>query len=878
MAHAGQAPQECRLAGTPVRVAHGVAGRLTGTSVRMAPCRAGCLVTPKEPAAEPVQVRQSERVRQAQAEKADKAKHEEEALDMALLEEEEEEEEETGYEEVACEVCGSTENAENMLLCDTCDQGYHMACLTPPMVEIPKDQWHCATCLKELLCEMCGGLGTMRYCKCGTRFHEECTAASGSTVCGLCETGRVQVTEIIGCRANRAAHELLKDDAKADVEEDGTGGGALHETQYYVKWDGLSYRRCTWILKSTAMRLARHKVAAFHRKNQGAATVASTVPVDWSIEERALQRRKIEGSGRREVYVKWRGLDYSYCTWEAEAEVDKVVLQALLEWEKQQKAADTDRKPRAQRKSLPSAFPWKTPPAIVNNCGSLHTHQLEGLNWLMSMMSAGKSAMLADEMGLGKTIQTATMLACAYKFGTSAPPYLVVVPLSTVPAWGREMRTWAPELDVVTYVGDAPSREVIRNHEFNYINGSGAKGQRPRPRFQALITSYEIALQDTKLLRRYEWGSLVVDEGHRLKAGVESKLSQALSSLKSDFRLLLTGTPLQNNLSELINLLRFLDKKQAAAIEKKMGITLDIEEEEEDDADVEMLDSNGDPLTDPQKEAHRAEERARKMKAKVDEASEQLNNEVVENLHQQLEYCMLRRLKVDVLGEMPPKLVRRLPCRLSTFQRQIYCDVLARNYKALASTSLKGQTASMSLMNIFKQLQKVVNHPYLIPNQEPDQKDYDSHEAWQLLAAASGKLQVLEKLLPALRARGHRTLIFSQMTRMLDIVEDFMDGLDESKEDVREHPLYYRLDGSTPTAERQRLIDDFNRPTCLVPFFLISTRAGSLGINLYGINPHILSVRHPGLTPPPPPLPGPRRDAGTSKGVISGLGEGMTQQ
>ena len=198
----------------------------------------------------------------------------------------------------------------------------------------------------------------------------------------------------------------------------------------------------------------------------------------------------------------------------------------------------------------------------------LHPYQLEGINWLRYSWANGTDTILADEMGLGKTIQTATFLYSLFKEGHCPGPFLISVPLSTLINWEREFELWAPDFYCVTYVGDKESRALIRENELTFhedglSKGFGAKGVQKLKtnavKFNVLITSYELVSIDNTCLSSIDWKILVVDEAHRLKSN-QSKFFKYLASYNIDYKLLLTGTPLQNNLDELFHLLNFLCK------------------------------------------------------------------------------------------------------------------------------------------------------------------------------------------------------------------------------------------------------------------------------------------------------------------------------
>lgn len=417
------------------------------------------------------------------------------------------------------------------------------------------------------------------------------------------------------------------------------------------------------------------------------------------------------------------------------------------------------------------------PPFVYETGMQLHPYQLEGINWLRYSWGQGIDTILADEMGLGKTIQTVTFLNSLFKEGHSKGPFLVSVPLSTIINWEREFELWAPDLYCITYVGDKDSRSVIRENELTYDDGAN-RGGRPskiksQVKFNVLLTSYELISIDATCLGSIEWAVLVVDEAHRLKSN-QSKFFRLLASYNINYKLLLTGTPLQNNLEELFHLLNFLNKDKFNDLAAFQNEFADVSKEEQ-----------------------------------------------VKRLHEMLGPHMLRRLKADVLKNMPTKSEFIVRVELSPMQKKYYKYILTRNYEALNPKS-GGQT--VSLLNVMMDLKKCCNHPYLFPvaAEEAPISPHGNYET-QALIKASGKLVLLSKMLKQLKEGGHRVLIFSQMTKMLDILEDYLEG---------EGYKYERIDGGITGTIRQEAIDRFNAPGAQQFVFLLSTRAGGLGINL----------------------------------------------
>ena len=411
----------------------------------------------------------------------------------------------------------------------------------------------------------------------------------------------------------------------------------------------------------------------------------------------------------------------------------------------------------------------KQPEGMVG--GQLMSYQLEGLNWLYYQWFQQKNAILADEMGLGKTIQVIGFITALNQIH-GCWPFLIVVPNSTCPNWRRECKKWAPSLRVVTYYGSAEARRFSAKFELFPNNAKDL-------RCHVVVTSYDAA-QDEQFrttFRSVKWAGLVVDEGQRLKND-KNILYGSLNALKAPFKVLLTGTPLQNNARELFNLLQFLDP------------TIDAAEMEAEYAT--------------------------------------LTKENLAQLHSQLQGMFLRRTKAEVLKFLPSMAQIILPVTMSVLQKRVYKTILEQNPELMRS--IVGTKKNLNpkeranLNNILMQLRKCLAHPFVYSRSiEEVSSDTDPAQSYRRLVDASSKLQLLEIMLPKLQERGHRVLIFSQFLNMLDIVEDFLAGLGF---------FYNRLDGNMGSLEKQKRIDAFNAPDSNLFAFLLSTRAGGVGINL----------------------------------------------
>uniref|UniRef100_A0A8C6KJ14 SNF2 related chromatin remodeling ATPase 5 n=1 Tax=Nothobranchius furzeri TaxID=105023 RepID=A0A8C6KJ14_NOTFU len=391
--------------------------------------------------------------------------------------------------------------------------------------------------------------------------------------------------------------------------------------------------------------------------------------------------------------------------------------------------------------------------------GKMRDYQVRGLNWLISLYENGINGILADEMGLGKTLQTIALLGYMKHYRNIPGPHMVLVPKSTLYNWMNEFKRWVPSLRAVCLIGD-------RNQRTALIRDVLLPGE-----WDVCVTSYEMLIIEKAVFKKFNWRYLVIDEAHRIK-NEKSKLSEIVREFKTTNRLLLTGTPLQNNLHELWALLNFL--------------LPDVFNSSEDfDSWFDTNNCLGD-------------------------------QKLVERLHTVLRPFLLRRIKADVEKTLLPKKEMKIYVGLSKMQREWYTRILMKDIDILNSA---GKMDKMRLLNILMQLRKCCNHPYLFDGAEPGPPyTTDLH-----LVVNGGKMVVLDKLLPKIKEQGSRVLIFSQMTRVLDILEDYC---------MWKNYEYCRLDGQTPHEERQISINAYNEPNSTKFIFMLSTRAGGLGINL----------------------------------------------
>ncbi|KAJ8766328.1 hypothetical protein K2173_022387 [Erythroxylum novogranatense] len=405
-------------------------------------------------------------------------------------------------------------------------------------------------------------------------------------------------------------------------------------------------------------------------------------------------------------------------------------------------------------------------PSILQG-GQLRPYQLEGLQWMLSLFNNNLNGILADEMGLGKTIQTISLIAYLKEKKGVSGPHLIVAPKAVLPNWINEFSTWVPEDEImaILYDGRLDERKAIREQ----ISKEG--------KFDVLITHYDLIMRDKAFLKKIHWHYLIVDEGHRLK-NHESALARTIDSgYKIQRRLLLTGTPIQNSLQELWSLLNFLLPNIFNSVQNF-----------EEWFNAPFADRGDVSLTE----------------------EEQLL--VIRRLHQVIRPFILRRKKDEVEKYLPGKSQVILKCDMSAWQKVYYQQVTEMGQVGLHTGSGK----SKSLQNLSMQLRKCCNHPYLFVG------DYNMWQKEEIIRA-SGKFELLDRLLPKLCATGHRVLLFSQMTRLMDILEIYLQ---------LNYYKYLRLDGSTKTEERGALLKAFNAPDSPYFMFLLSTRAGGLGLNL----------------------------------------------
>ncbi|CAN1308957.1 ATP-dependent helicase BRM [Linum perenne] len=414
--------------------------------------------------------------------------------------------------------------------------------------------------------------------------------------------------------------------------------------------------------------------------------------------------------------------------------------------------------------------------------GTLRDYQLVGLQWMLSLYNNKLNGILADEMGLGKTVQVMALIAHLMEFKGNYGPHLIIVPNAVLVNWKSEFHTWLPSASCIFYVGTKDQRAKLFSQEVCAM------------KFNVLVTTYEFIMFDRSKLSKVDWKYIVIDEAQRMKDR-ESVLARDLDRYRCQRRLLLTGTPLQNDLKELWSLLNLLlpevfDNRKA------------------------FHDWFSKPF---QKEgSHEGEDDWLETEKKVI---------IIHRLHQILEPFMLRRRVEDVEGSLPPKVSIVLRCRMSAFQSAIYDWIKSTGTLRVdpEDEKLKLQRNPLYQAKVYRplnnrcmELRKTCNHPLLnYPYFNDISKDF--------LVRSCGKFWILDRILMKLHRTDHRVLLFSTMTKLLDMMEEYLQW---------RRLVYRRIDGTTSLEDRETAIVDFNSPNSDCFIFLLSIRAAGRGLNL----------------------------------------------
>lgn len=541
---------------------------------------------------------------------------------------------------------------------------------------------------------------------------------------------------------------------------------------FLVKWRDLSYLHCSWetldnLLKLEGKKIYKKVERCYNQENGEIHNIEEKglVNKDYMTLQSILSK---ESRNVKYFLCKWKSLSYGDVTWESEQDLvqfkDKISeFENRKELVKNSKSVEW----RPTEEQLKLGFEC----IRKYNGNELRPYQIEGSTFLLLNWYVNRSSILADEMGLGKTIQAIAFLRQLQTYECKGP-HLIIVPLSTMSNWIKELEKWS-NFRVLVYTGDSKSRGII--HEYCW------QDKNKIPLFDICLTTTNMCSISVEKFVSIDWNVMIVDEGHCLK-GVNSKTRKTLMRFNTNYKILLTGTPVQNEIIELWQLLNFLDPVEFETYElfvQRFGELKDVEE--------------------------------------------------LNKFQLVLKDYLLRRMKIDVEKSLKPKQETIIEVELTSYQKKYYRAIYERNYSYLIQEDKKQR---VSLKNIMMQLRKCCNHVFLlndVENRLQEEKEIDpSKESYlsdsmNLLIESSGKIILLDKLLPKLLSQNHKVLLFSQMIRMLDIIQDFL---------AYRNYTFVRLDGTMSNEEREESISKFNNQDNKIFVFLMSTKAGGLGINL----------------------------------------------
>ncbi|KAI3653212.1 hypothetical protein MP228_002637 [Amoeboaphelidium protococcarum] len=469
-------------------------------------------------------------------------------------------------------------------------------------------------------------------------------------------------------------------------------------------------------------------------------------------------------------------------------------------------------------------------PVQIN--AQLRRYQQDGLNWLYFLNKYNLHGILCDDMGLGKTLQTICILASDHHHRSVEQrgrlPSLVICPTSVTGHWKNEILRFTQNLKPVIYYGTSAYRRDLMDSISQY---------------DILIISYEMARNDIDLLTRIQFNYCVLDEGHIIK-NAKSKTTMSIKQLRADHRLILSGTPVQNNVLELWSLFDFL-----------MPGFLGSEEQFRDKYAKPILAMKSFSMShfDDDGKASKSSAKRSKKRASTDDKVEERGILALESLHKLVLPFLLRRLKEDVLHDLPPKIIQDYPCELTDLQRMIYDQFCQDQFKSLEDVDAEDGNLSQQPVHIFQALQflrKLCNHPMLVAKDMPKyqtviQNYLHSTGIHITDVNLSGKLLSLRELLlecgigsdssdQALNP--HRALIFCQQKSMVDLIENVLFGRH------MQSVSYMRLDGSVPAMKRQDIVSQFNLDPS-IDVLLLTTSVGGLGLNLTGADT-VIFVEH----------------------------------
>lgn len=479
----------------------------------------------------------------------------------------------------------------------------------------------------------------------------------------------------------------------------------------------------------------------------------------------ALRRKGLE----KEYLVKWTNLGYEYVTWENIKTINNP--QMIQYFEKNNLPPSSAQMQSIIARRQPYLMKPVVSVALSRHQKSARPYHIEGLNFLLSSWHNRRNPILADDPGLGKTLQAILFLMNLRNQQQVYGPFMIISTTKAISYWEKELTEWS-QFKLLLFYGSRKKCDIMKEFEFYYPNSKTTK-------FDVLITTFEKIGQEYDYLCHIEWQCLLIDEATNMKS--DPNLLPYLRTFRTEFKVCLTGTPMQNNLEDLWYLLNFLDPQHFTSKEI-------------------FLTKYGSP-----------------------NGTNELNS--------LLKPIMLRRVKGDVEKSITPLEEVLIDCNMTIYQKAFYKTLFFRFAEILNTET--GNSNKSSAHTLLLEIRKICNHPYLMGGaedrikQDLREKNPEKYESpnfsLESLIVASSKMIILDKLLTKLKAEDHRVLIFSQMTKILDIIETYLK--------YKQHK-FQRLDGNVRGDDRQKAIDSFNAQNSKDFVFLLCTKTGGIGVNI----------------------------------------------